>query len=76
MNLTKSLRGGLGMRSRQDASESSSEPSPLYGGTSGCTTRGVGRVNLIGSNWSIREKDRNQNHTTIEHIKENLSTND
>ena len=42
MNFAKSLLGGLGMRWRHDAKESSSDPNPLYGGTCGLTVRGVG----------------------------------
>ena len=45
MNLMKSLLGGLGMRSRQLARESSSEPiwNPVYGGVSRGTSGREGR---------------------------------
>lgn len=46
------LRGGFGMRLRQEASESSSEPKPLYGGSSLWTEGGCDCLNDTFPNFS------------------------
>ena len=56
MNFLKSLRVGLGLRLRQVASESSSEPNPLYGGISRGARGSGSALKLMLSNSSADKK--------------------